>query len=74
MGRGKRKRTRAILYNLQEGICAICGDFMHIDTEDAQRDLENFATIDHIIRQRDGGGDELDNLQLVHKRCNQERD
>jgi 5-methylcytosine-specific restriction endonuclease McrA len=31
-------------------------------------------TLDHIIARSDGGGDEIENLQLAHDPCNLEKD
>ena len=43
----------------QANLCAVCGNLMHDD-----------VTVDHIYPVHLGGGDELDNLQAVHKGCN----
>lgn len=40
--------------------CSICGGAIHT----------NSISLDHIIRKRDGGPDELNNVQLVHPYCN----
>jgi DNA-directed RNA polymerase subunit RPC12/RpoP len=42
------------------GICAECGEYVEI--EDASRD--------HIIPRAAGGGNGRDNIQLMHKNCN----
>ena len=48
------------LYGAQEGYCAGCGchfEFRHLE-------------VDHIVPQSKGGGDHLDNLQLLCGHCN----
>ena len=42
------------------GICALCGGYVPL--EDASRD--------HIVPRARGGGNERENIQLTHKKCN----
>ena len=42
----------------QEFRCAMCGDLLQEDWE-----------IDHVLSLQHGGGNELSNLQALHKRC-----
>lgn len=67
-GRGLRRRAdMEARYAAQEGRCGICGGPL---PEDA---MSPETHVDHIVPVADGGtGHEL-NLQLVHRRCNQEK-
>jgi HNH endonuclease len=42
------------------GICALCGGYVPL--EEASRD--------HIVPRASGGGNEKQNIQLTHKKCN----
>lgn len=44
--------------------CFVCGK--HV-TEDR-------ASLEHVLRQRDGGSDEMSNLAISHEWCNRNRD
>lgn len=54
------KENRTKLYGEQAGYCAGCSTHFEL------RNLE----VDHIIAQKKGGGDDLDNLQLLCGNCN----
>lgn len=54
------KENRTKLYGEQAGYCAGCATHFEL------RNLE----VDHIIAQKKGGGDDLDNLQLLCGNCN----
>ena len=54
------KENRTTLYGEQAGYCAGCATHFEL------RNLE----VDHIIAQKKGGGDDLDNLQLLCGSCN----
>ena len=56
----KRSITKSYLLRKQEGRCTICG---------ANFKPEQIIEIDHIIPKKDGGEDNLGNLQLLHKHC-----
>ena len=64
------------LWESQNGICAICKrqmpqirpEVMHATIWRKMR-----PTIDHIVPTSKGGSDRIDNLQLVHARCNKRR-
>lgn len=47
------------------GVCQLCFKLV----QGADRD----AHIDHIKEKADGGGDELENLRLVHRSCHSRR-
>lgn len=49
------------LYGIQEGHCAGCG--LHVEAF-------KLLTVDHVTPQADGGGDEIENLQLLCGHCN----
>ena len=70
-----KKRIRwqdiAVLHGMR---CAICGK--QTDPEDIwEKDGRkcygrNYPTVDHIVSLRNGGKDEIDNVQLLCKHCN----
>ncbi len=49
-----------LLYGQQEGRCAMCSTIT----------LFNAMEVDHIVPRAEGGGDELENLQLLCRPCN----
>jgi 5-methylcytosine-specific restriction endonuclease McrA len=51
------------LYRKQNGLCALCG---------ASLELGN-CHVDHKIPVSRGGGNERENLQLTHRKCNQSK-
>ena len=52
------------LFDLQQGICALCGlDMQHLW----------FADLDHFAPKGDGGSDELGNLSAMHSGCNRHK-
>ena len=58
-----RRRTRAKLAELHGTACHWCG-----------KELSKFrATIEHLIPRSRGGSDQLDNLRLACRKCNQDR-
>ena len=50
------------LWEIQEGVCALCDRLMPYESESVH--------VDHIVPKSKGGGDSLSNLQAVHARCN----
>ena len=61
----KRKRIkRRKLMVTQNRKCAVCGKKMDLDDR----------TLDHIIRVEDGGGSNIENLQLIHRKCHDEKE
>lgn len=52
-------------------ICQICGVVMHFEIK--FRDSHKYATIDHIIARCLGGTNHLSNIQVVCKKCNNEK-
>ncbi len=52
----------------QNPYCYHCGDRMILCPEPDE--VEDMATIEHLIPPRLGGSDFPDNFRLVHKRCN----
>ena len=69
---------RRALRREQDRVCALCGDFIQAGGGPTPNkgvvDPPDSPSLDHIIRQRDGGTWEKSNLRLVHRRCNEERD
>jgi hypothetical protein len=60
MTSAQRKALRATLMERAGGICPLCSQ--PLDVESLQ--------IDHIIPTSAGGGDNIENLQPTHRRCN----
>jgi len=62
----KRNSTRETKRHLlrQSTKCSLCGD--HIT------DMKD-ASVDHIIPKSRGGSDALDNLQIAHRSCNEQK-
>ena len=59
------QRTRLAVIARDEGICQLCGHLVQGGDRDAH--------IDHIREKADGGGDELENLRLLHRSCHSRR-
>lgn len=56
-------KKRRKLLKRQRGLCAICG--LPVGPAD--------ATLDHIVPRSVGGGGEIENLRVAHRRCNMAR-
>lgn len=58
-------KLKPLLVQQQEGCCGLC----------KQQLPKNLARVevDHIVRVRDGGRSSIDNLQAVHRACNQSK-
>lgn len=65
VGKGTYYKLKPLLVQLQEGRCGLCGRML---PEDKGR-----IEVDHIVRVRDGGTSAVDNLQAVHRSCNQRK-
>ena len=53
---------KEMLYDKQNGLCALC-----------RHDVDLLQSLDHRLPLARGGTDELKNLQLVHRDCNQKK-
>lgn len=51
--------------------CGICGRELDRRLRDPEHDL--YVTFDHIRPKSNGGSDDLVNLRLAHRRCNEIR-
>lgn len=71
MGSLNRRRRRDRLYEKQGGLCAICGAPM--PAPGTRRGHKRQATLDHKIPFSWGGSNDLGNLQLAHRRCNERK-
>lgn len=71
MGDSARRRRQLVRIIERDGLmCWICRS--PVDPE-SSRQAADGATLDHVVPQAAGGGNELTNLRLAHKRCNQVR-
>jgi RNA-directed DNA polymerase len=58
-------KTRiAYLWGRQQGRCRVCGQLLKQEEEQWQ--------VHHLVRRVDGGGDEQDNLELLHDNCHRQ--
>lgn len=65
---GKRSgysKFKPLLVQMQKGLCGLCDRILPEDTSRVE--------VDHIVRVRDGGTSAIDNLQAVHRSCNQRK-
>ena len=53
------------MHSKQGGKCALCGKSVEL--------IPYQYEVDHKVPRSRGGGDELDNLQITHTRCNREK-
>ena len=58
-GRRWRRLVEQVIER-DQGRCWLCGSY-------------GATSADHVVRVRDGGGDELENLRAAHLLCNQRR-
>lgn len=65
-----RRRHLAVVAEHDAGVCQLCGT--PVDLDIAVPDPWA-ATLDHIVARTRGGSDHPDNLQLAHKRCNEQK-
>jgi 5-methylcytosine-specific restriction endonuclease McrA len=75
-GRGRRARNKAArrwvlnqLINREGGSCQRCKEQVNLVADDPRR-----ATVDHVVPRSKGGSDQLSNLALLCKTCNEEKD
>ncbi len=64
---GNRTHKREVLYNRQNGKCAICGKYLQIHNRASS---EDYLTFDHVLPVCKGGSNGLINLQGLCKSCN----
>ena len=63
-------RTQKTLWIKQEGRCGICGKELQGKYGE---DWGTKTVVDHIIAFKNGGWTEIDNLQLTHAQCNNDK-
>lgn len=64
---GTRSKRRAIIRERDGDLCCYCG--WHMDFDDPTAWPQG-ATLEHVVRQADGGGHSLQNLKLACVECN----
>lgn len=69
MRRGVPRESRLALWRRDGGRCQIPGCPKPREVIPLRE-----ATLDHIIRWRDGGNNDLANLRIAHAECNRDRD
>ena len=67
----RRRKVRALIVRDALVVCWVCG--RPIDRAAAENDHGQLS-VDHVVPRRLGGGNELENLRLAHKGCNERRD
>ena len=58
-------KFKPLLVQMQKGLCGLCRRKLPEDMGSIE--------VDHILRVRDGGTSTIDNLQAVHRSCNQRK-
>jgi len=66
-----KRRLKRALVRRDGTTCWICHGNINMSLEPGEAQA---ATIDHVIRRRDGGSNRLENLRLAHNSCNGARD
>jgi hypothetical protein len=66
------QRKRLVLWEQQNGLCAICREPVDLEIDTAGKDPLR-GSLDHITTRASGGKDGLHNLQLTHYKCNEAR-
>jgi 5-methylcytosine-specific restriction endonuclease McrA len=75
MARINRPKTKlTILFNKQNGLCAICGLQAFNPVKSPGKVNKAVATLDHIVPLSKGGTSHIKNLQMAHQYCNVCRD
>lgn len=70
----KRPEWQAALYEVQHGLCALCGQPLPRPGEQLPKSLREFRlSFDHILPWSKGGRSTIVNLQLTHHGCNTRR-
>lgn len=65
-----KSHKRKILFDLQDGKCAVCGKELQIDNPESRND---YLTFDHILPVSRGGSNRLMNLQGLCIYCNSQK-
>jgi len=72
IGRRDMSRTRwarKVLIVKHGGRCYLCGEAVELGDEASPR----YATLDHVIPLSKGGADNISNLALACRKCNQDK-
>lgn len=68
-----RREWQKILWENQNGICALCGFRLPPSCDYMPQNHPMRLSLDHILPVSRGGQAILENIRLVHRRCNEER-
>lgn len=74
MKRNRRRYLRWYLFGIQEGRCYYCDELMSLSFARRDNIWSRSATLEHLQRRADGGGNTKSNLVLACKECNQRRE
>lgn len=66
----KPKKIRLLIRDGNK--CWLCGDGFDLTIADPHH--HDFITVDHFVRRRENGSNDLKNLKLAHRLCNNIRD
>jgi len=70
MNKARRRYIRWLLFGQQEGRCFYCGELMSLSFARRDHIWGNSATLEHLRRRADGGGNGKENLVLACRECN----
>jgi len=68
-----KDRLRLLLYFAQFGHCIWCGEMMQYVRKKNGSPGRDFPTFEHLTPKSEGGTMSLDNIVLVHAKCNWKR-
>ena len=66
----KNKNIKKILWNTSSHYCPVCDCLM---TNSGSPTADNFATLDHVVPKSLSGGNNVENLRLLCRKCNIKR-